>query len=82
MWWWFVPPGLLIALFGCGLALINFSLDEIINPRLRLAPAAVKSVRKARRAGRGLDTDVRDRETGDATATGTTSDDAKESVGA
>ncbi|WP_165989699.1 dipeptide/oligopeptide/nickel ABC transporter permease/ATP-binding protein [Streptomyces sp. YIM 98790] len=34
-WWWFVPPGLVIALFGCGLALINFSIDEIINPRLR-----------------------------------------------
>jgi peptide/nickel transport system permease protein len=33
-WWWFVPPGLCIALFGCGLALINFSLDELINPRL------------------------------------------------
>ncbi|RSM65524.1 peptide ABC transporter ATP-binding protein [Actinoplanes sp. ATCC 53533] len=34
-WWWFVPPGLIIALAGCGLALINFSIDEIINPRLR-----------------------------------------------
>jgi peptide/nickel transport system permease protein len=34
-WWWFVPPGLVIALFGCGLALINFSIDEIINPKLR-----------------------------------------------
>jgi peptide/nickel transport system permease protein len=34
-WWWFVPPGLLIALLGCGLSLINFSNDEIINPRLR-----------------------------------------------
>ncbi|MBE1491032.1 dipeptide/oligopeptide/nickel ABC transporter permease/ATP-binding protein [Plantactinospora soyae] len=37
-WWWFVPPGLVIALFGCGLALVNFSLDEIINPRLRNIP--------------------------------------------
>lgn len=34
-WWWFVPPGLVIALFGGALALINFSIDEIINPRLR-----------------------------------------------
>jgi peptide/nickel transport system permease protein len=33
-WWWFVPPGLCIALIGAGLALINFSLDELINPRL------------------------------------------------
>jgi peptide/nickel transport system permease protein len=35
-WWWFVPPGVCIALFGMGLALINFSLDEILNPRLRV----------------------------------------------
>ncbi|MFI5063543.1 MAG: ABC transporter permease [Streptosporangiales bacterium] len=35
-WWWFVPPGLCIALLGMGLALINFSLDEILNPRLRV----------------------------------------------
>ncbi|CAL9376846.1 Oligopeptide transport system permease protein OppC [Streptomyces sp. enrichment culture] len=34
-WWWFVPPGLVIAAFGCGLSLVNLSLDEIINPRLR-----------------------------------------------
>lgn len=34
-WWWFVPPGLLLALFGAALALINFSIDEKINPRLR-----------------------------------------------
>ncbi|MBT8226961.1 MAG: ABC transporter ATP-binding protein [Dactylosporangium sp.] len=29
---------MVIALFGCGLALINFSIDEIINPRLRDVP--------------------------------------------
>jgi peptide/nickel transport system permease protein len=34
-WWWFVPPGLCIAVLGAGLSLINFSLDELINPRLR-----------------------------------------------
>jgi len=34
-WWWFVPPGLCIALFGTALALINFAMDERINPRLR-----------------------------------------------
>jgi peptide/nickel transport system permease protein len=33
-WWWFVPPGMCIAVLGAGLALINFSLDELINPRL------------------------------------------------
>jgi peptide/nickel transport system permease protein len=34
-WWWFVPPGLCIAVLGMGLALINFGLDEVLNPRLR-----------------------------------------------
>ena len=37
-WWWFVPPGLCIALVGAGLALINFGIDEIVNPRLRSGP--------------------------------------------
>ncbi|ALX66641.1 ABC transporter permease [Microbacterium sp. XT11] len=46
-WWWFVPPGLMIALLGAGLALINFAIDEIINPKLRTAPAAARRVRKA-----------------------------------
>lgn len=54
-WWWFIPPGLLIALFGCGLSLINFSIDEIINPKLRNAPAAARSVRKARKAGKEIE---------------------------
>jgi peptide/nickel transport system permease protein len=34
-WWWFVPPGACIALVGTGLSLINFGLDELLNPRLR-----------------------------------------------
>lgn len=51
-WWWFVPPGLLIALLGCGLSLINFSIDETINPKLRSAPDAVRSVRRAEKEAR------------------------------
>jgi peptide/nickel transport system permease protein len=35
-WWWFVPPGLCIALLGAALAMVNFGLDEIFNPRLRV----------------------------------------------
>ncbi|MFI9010099.1 dipeptide/oligopeptide/nickel ABC transporter permease/ATP-binding protein [Actinosynnema sp. NPDC053489] len=42
-WWWFVPPGLVIALFGCGLALVNFSIDEIINPKLRDIPRRARA---------------------------------------
>lgn len=44
-WWWFAPPGLCIALLGAGLALINFGLDELLNPRLRV-------YREPRRSGR------------------------------
>jgi peptide/nickel transport system permease protein len=35
-WWWFLPPGLCIALVGVGLTLINIGIDEIIDPRLRI----------------------------------------------
>ncbi|HEX4222441.1 MAG TPA: dipeptide/oligopeptide/nickel ABC transporter permease/ATP-binding protein [Pseudonocardiaceae bacterium] len=34
-WWWFVPAGLCIALLGAGLSLVNFGIDEFVNPRLR-----------------------------------------------
>lgn len=43
IWWWFVPPGLCIALLGCGLSLVNFSLDEVINPQLRVRRARRRS---------------------------------------
>ncbi|AXI76846.1 ABC transporter permease [Peterkaempfera bronchialis] len=36
-WWWFVPAGLCIALLGTALSLINFGIDEFVNPRLRTA---------------------------------------------
>ncbi|WP_327092770.1 ABC transporter permease [Nonomuraea sp. NBC_01738] len=36
MWWWFGPPGLCIALLGSAIALLNFGIDEIGNPRLRV----------------------------------------------
>jgi peptide/nickel transport system permease protein len=39
-WWWYIPPGLAIALLGTSLALINFGIDEYINPRLRMAMSA------------------------------------------
>lgn len=34
-WWWYVAPGACIAVLGAGLALINFGIDELANPRLR-----------------------------------------------
>lgn len=35
MWWWFGPPGFCIALLGSAIALLNFGIDEVGNPRLR-----------------------------------------------
>lgn len=46
-WWWYVPPGLCLALVGMSLALINLGLDEVINPRLRV----VRLPRALRRGG-------------------------------
>lgn len=45
-WWWYVPPGLCIALVGASLSLINFGADELMNPRL----ASAEKKRRARRA--------------------------------
>ena len=51
-WWWFVPPGLAIALLGTSLVLLNFGIDEFINPRLRIAGLTRRSGRRGRaRAG-------------------------------
>jgi peptide/nickel transport system permease protein len=45
-WWWYIPPGLAIALLGTSLALINFGVDEYINPRLRTANGGRKAQKK------------------------------------
>jgi peptide/nickel transport system permease protein len=47
-WYWFVPPGICIALVGTSLALLNFGIDEFINPRLR---AGGLTSRQRRRVG-------------------------------
>src|SRR5579875_392291 len=65
-WWWFVPPGLCIALVGMGLALLNFGVDEFINPRLRAAGLSKKGMSKAgmpRHPKLGLTPVVRNRPT-------------------
>lgn len=49
-WWTFVIPGGAIALVGTALSLINFGIDEISNPRLRVEkvkPAARAATRPA-----------------------------------
>ena len=35
-WWQFVPAGLCVALLCAGLTFINFGIDELANPRLRV----------------------------------------------
>jgi peptide/nickel transport system permease protein len=45
-WWWYLPPGLAVAFLGTALALLNFGIDEFINPRLRAAGLTHKRVKK------------------------------------
>lgn len=45
-WWWFVPPGLCIAAIGVALSLINFGIDEYVNPRLRSAGERARALKK------------------------------------
>ena len=47
-WWWFVPAGLCIAAVGMALTLINFGIDEFVNPRLRSTGASARSLRRRR----------------------------------
>jgi peptide/nickel transport system permease protein len=35
LWWWVVPPGLMIALMGMSFAFLGTALDRILHPRLR-----------------------------------------------
>jgi peptide/nickel transport system permease protein len=39
-WWWFIPPGLAVALIGTALVLVNTGIDELVNPRLKDAASA------------------------------------------
>jgi peptide/nickel transport system permease protein len=35
LWWWVVPPGLMIALMGMAFAFIGSAMDKILHPKLR-----------------------------------------------
>ena len=50
-WWAFMPSGLAVALVAFGLALINYGMDEITNPRLT-AERDIRSVLKKARLPR------------------------------
>lgn len=52
-WWDILTPCAAIALLGLGLALINFTLDEVANPQLRSGPALTRWLRLVDRRRRG-----------------------------
>ncbi len=35
LWWWIIPPGLLIALMGMIFAFLGFAMDKILHPKLK-----------------------------------------------
>jgi peptide/nickel transport system permease protein len=45
-WWWYLPPGVSVALLGMSLVLLNFGLDEFGNPRLRSAAGPLRVGRR------------------------------------
>lgn len=36
MWWWTIPPGLLISILAVSFILLGFALDDVLNPKLRV----------------------------------------------
>ncbi|KSV61040.1 ABC transporter permease [Sinorhizobium sp. Sb3] len=54
-WWDIAVPAAGIALVGLGLALINFTFDEIANPQLRSGPALSRWLRLTRMRRRELE---------------------------
>jgi len=45
-WWWWLPPGLCYALVGAALGLLNFGIDEVGNPRLRMVRLSMRTYRR------------------------------------
>jgi len=35
LWWWIIPPGLMIVLLGMTFTFLGFSMDKILNPKLK-----------------------------------------------
>nr|WP_228373805.1 ABC transporter permease [Demequina maris] len=58
-WWWYVPAGLCIAILGMALSLVNFGIDEYVNPRLRSAGERARAMRKKGMSLTGGVTEVR-----------------------
>jgi peptide/nickel transport system permease protein len=48
-WWWWAPPGIAVALVILALVMLNFGIDEFINPRLRAAGLSRRELRATSR---------------------------------
>lgn len=35
MWWWIIPPGIMISLIGMSFSFVGFAMDKILNPKLK-----------------------------------------------
>lgn len=57
-WWTFIPPGLAIASVGLALTLINYSIDEITNPRLRKIRIPKNAMKKSKNSDLSVDQSV------------------------
>lgn len=53
-WWWFIPPGLTIAIIGVGFGLMSLGLDTIANPSLRTYGNAKKFRKRREITGKGF----------------------------
>ncbi|HEX5175334.1 MAG TPA: ABC transporter permease [Gaiellaceae bacterium] len=54
-WWAIVPPGALVALIILGCSLVGGSLEDALNPRLRVAHLSARTFRLRPLVGRGAD---------------------------
>lgn len=52
LWWWFIPPGLCIALLGFSVGMINFGIDEVTNPRVASTRRTIRRHAAKRRVTR------------------------------
>lgn len=70
-WWWYGPPGVAVALILLALIMLNFGIDEFINPRLRAAGISRRELRAASRQ-QGITPVLANRRNGSPAATGDT----------
>lgn len=60
LWWWFIPPGICIAILGFAVGMINFGIDEVTNPRVKATRSVLRKLAaKKRVTARNQDTATR-----------------------